>query len=84
MVFDANSLYPSAMWDRNSVHTKKETGFAFKLHMNDVYVEAFNFQSFNQDVMKVRYLELKITIHLIFYFNSCQLKKKFKKLKLIG
>ena len=26
-----------------------ETGFAFKLHMNDVYVEAFNNQTFNQD-----------------------------------
>ena len=29
---------------------KNETGFTFKLHMNDFYAEAFNFQTFNQDV----------------------------------
>ena len=37
------------MWDENSVYPKIETGFAFKAHMNDVYVEAFNNQNFNQD-----------------------------------
>ena len=42
MDFDATSLYPSAMWDDESVYPKIETGFAFKPHMNDVYVEAFN------------------------------------------
>ena len=46
---DATSLYPSAMWDENSVYPKIETGFALKPDMNDVYVEAFNNQSFNQD-----------------------------------
>ena len=25
MDYDANSLYPSAMWDENSVYLKKET-----------------------------------------------------------
>ena len=30
MDFDATSLYPSAMWDDNSVYPKIETGFAFK------------------------------------------------------
>ena len=49
MDFDATSLYPSAMWDQNSVYTKIETGFAFKPNMNDVYVKAFNNQSFNED-----------------------------------
>ena len=47
--FDATSLYPSAMWDENSVYPKIETGFAFKPYMNDVYVEAFNNQTFNED-----------------------------------
>ena len=42
MDFDATSLYPSAMWDQNSVYPKIETRFAFKPHMNNVYVEAFN------------------------------------------
>ena len=49
MYFDATSLYPSAMWDESSVYPKKETGFVFKTHMNNVYVEAFNNQTFNRD-----------------------------------
>ena len=49
MDFDATSLYPSAMWDENGVYLKIETGFAFKPHMNNVYVEAFNNQTFNED-----------------------------------
>ena len=49
MVYDAISLYPSAMWDGNSVYPKIETGFAFKTDMNDVSVEAFNNQTFNED-----------------------------------
>ena len=49
MDFDSTSLYPSAMWDENSVYPKIEIGFAFKPDMNDVYVEAFNNQTFNQD-----------------------------------
>ena len=42
MDFDATSLYPSAMWDENSVYPKVESGFAIKPHMNNVFVEAFN------------------------------------------
>ena len=49
MKFDATSLYPSATWDEKSVYPKIERGFAFKLHMNDVYVKSFNDQIFNQD-----------------------------------
>ena len=49
MDFDATSLYPSAIWDEKSVYPKIETGFAFKPHMNDIYVEAFNNQTFNED-----------------------------------
>ena len=49
MDFDATSLYPSAMWDEKSVYPKIETGFAFKPHMNDIYVDAFNNQTFNED-----------------------------------
>ena len=49
MDFDATSLYPSAMWDKNSVYPKKETGFAFKLDMKDIFVETFNNQTFNED-----------------------------------
>ena len=49
MDFDATSLYPSAMWDENSAYPKIESGVAFQPHMNNVYVEAFNNQTFNQD-----------------------------------
>ena len=57
--FDAGSLYSSAMWDRNSVYPKIETGFAFKPHMNNVFVEAFTNQTFNQDGDETATLELK-------------------------
>ena len=49
MDFDATSLYPSAMWDEKSVYPKIETGFAFKPHMNNIYVEAFFIQTFDQN-----------------------------------
>ena len=49
MDFDATSLYPSAMWDENSVYPKIETGFAFKPHMNKTFVDAFNNQIFDED-----------------------------------
>ena len=47
--FDAMSLYLSALWDEKSVYPKIETGFAFKQPLNDIYVEAFNVQSFSQN-----------------------------------
>ena len=59
MVFDATSLYPSAMWDENSVYPKIETGFAFKPHTNKTYVEAFNNQTFNQDGDESAILKIK-------------------------
>ena len=48
------------MRDENSVYPKVETSFTFKPHMNDVYVEAFNDQSFNRNgsesaILKINY-----------------------------
>ena len=57
--FDATSLYPSAMWDENSVYQKIENGFAYKPHMNDFYVEAFNNQTFNEDGNESAILTIK-------------------------
>ena len=54
-----NSLYPSAMRDENSVFPKIESGFAFAPHMNDVYVKAFNDQTFNQDGDESAILRIK-------------------------
>ena len=62
------------MWDENSVYPKIETGVAFKPHMNDVFVEAFNIQTFYQDGKESAILKLSITIHLMLYFNLYQLK----------
>ena len=58
--FDASSLYSSAMWVANSVYPKLETGFAFKVHMDDLYTEALNDQTFNQDGNESAIIKLKI------------------------
>ena len=67
MDFDATSLFPSAMWDNNSMYTKIETGLAFKPHANDVYVEGFNNETFNQDgnescILKLKYYNPPILV----------------------
>ena len=36
---DANSLYPSAMWDENIIDLRIETGSAFTKDMNDEVVK---------------------------------------------
>ena len=43
-VFDCVSLYPSAMWDKNSLYPKIENGYAFEKHMNDAIVEKISFK----------------------------------------
>ena len=78
MDFDATSLYPSAMWDEKSVYSKIETGFAFKPHMNNVYVEAYNIQTFNQDGDESAILTIKYYNPPNLNINICQLKKKLK------
>ena len=59
MIFDGNSLYASALWDEKSDSPRLETGFVVKLHMNDVYIEAFTNQSFNQGANESAILDLK-------------------------
>ena len=81
MDFDATSLYPSAMWDQNSVYPKIETGFAFKPHKNDIYAEAFNNQTFNEDgdesaIITIKYYNLRGLI-----FQHLPVKEKVKKIE---
>ena len=78
MDFDATSLYPSAMWDKNSVYPKIETGFAFKPHMNNAYVEAFNNQTFNQDGDESAILRIKYYSPPDLIFQHLPVKEKFK------
>ena len=79
--YDANSLYPSSMSDEKSVYPKIETVFAFKPPMNDVYVEAFKNQTFNQDGDETAILTIK-------YYNPpdpivqhLPVKEKLKKIE---
>ena len=46
--FDATSLYPSAMWDNDSVYPKIESCKAFKPHMIDMFFIKFNDKLLNQ------------------------------------
>ena len=59
--FDCVSLYPSAMWDKNSIYPKIETGYAFTRDMNDELVEKFNNQTFTQGsaILKIKYYNPK-------------------------
>ena len=78
MDYDATSLYPSAMWDENSVYPKTESGFAFKPHMNNVYVEAFNNQTFNQDGDESAILRIKYYNPRNLMFQHLPVKEKVK------
>ena len=42
------SLYPSAMWDENSMYSKMETDYAFTDDMNDEIVEKIDTKSFTR------------------------------------
>ena len=65
MDFDATSLFPSAMWDGKSVYPKIETVFVFQPHKNNIYMEVFNNQTFEQDGNESAILKKNITLHLI-------------------
>ena len=70
MDFDATSLYPPAMYDKNSVYPKLETGFAFKPQMNDMYVKSFNDKISIQDGDESAILKKRnFIIRLIQFFN---------------
>ena len=46
--FDAVSLYPSAIWDENSIYPRIETGYALTIDMNDELFENINTGKFTQ------------------------------------
>ena len=79
--FDATSLYPSAMWDGIAVYPKIETGFAFKPDMNDVYVEAFNNQTFNEDGDESAILTIKYYKPPNLIIQQLPVKEKVKKIE---
>ena len=84
MDFDVTSVYPSAMWDEKPVYPKIETGFAFKPHMNNVYVEAFNNQTFNQDGDESALLRIKYYNPRNLIFQHLPVKEKIKYIEVNG
>ena len=81
MDYDSNSLYLSAMWEEKSVYFKIETGFVFKPDMNDVYVEAFNDQTCNQDGDERAILTIKYYNPPDLIFQYLPIKEKVKKIE---
>ena len=81
MDFDATIFYPSAMWDENSVYPKIGTGFAFKPNINDVFVEAFNNQTFNQDGDESAILTIKNYNPRNLIFQHLPIKEMDKKIE---
>ena len=81
MNYDGNSLYPSAMWDEKSNYPKIETGLAFKPHINDVYVKAFNDQTFNEDGDESAILTIKYYNPPGLIFQHLPVKEKVKKIE---
>ena len=59
--FDAVSLYPSAMWEENSIYPRIETGYAYIKEMNDEVVEKISNQNFTQRsaILKIKYYNPK-------------------------
>ena len=78
MDLDATSLYPSALYDENRVYLKIETGFVFKLQTNDVYVEVFINQSFNQNGKESAILKFKYYNPPNPIFQHLPIKEKVK------
>ena len=46
---DATSLYPTAMFEKNSIYPKIDTGYPFKPLINDIFINCFDRKTFNQD-----------------------------------
>ena len=64
-VFDAVSLYPSAMWDENSIYPRIDTGYSFTKDINDELVEKFNTGNFTKGsaFLKINYYNPKNLIN---------------------
>ena len=79
MNFDATSLYPSAMWDNESIYPRIESGYHFTPDMNDEIVQKFNTQTFTQGsaILKVLYYNPKNLI-----FQHIPVKETIKKTEL--
>ena len=69
--FDAVCLYPSAMWDKNSIYPRVESGYACTRDINDGLLEKLNTGDFTQ---RSAILKKNILIQKIQSFNISLLK----------
>ena len=78
--FDTVSLYPSAMWDENSIYPRFEAGYAYTRDMNDELVEKFNTGNFNQGsaILEIKYYSPKNLI-----VQHLSVKEKERKIEVI-
>ena len=81
MDFDATSLYPSAMWDENSVYSRIENVFAFIPHTNNICVKAFINQAFNQNGNESAILGINYYNPPDLIFQHLPFKDKVKKIE---
>ena len=77
--FDAVLLYPSAMWEENSIYPKNETGHAFEKDMKNEFVDKLNNQNFTQGSanFKTKYYNPKNLI-----VQHLAVKEKVKKVEI--
>ena len=79
--FDATNLYPSAMRYNDSVYPKIETGYTFKHHTNDVFVNVFKSQTFNQDGNDSAIWKIKFYNPPNLIFQHLPIKEKIKNIE---
>ena len=77
--FDAVSLYPSAMWDENSIYPRNATGYSYTRDMNDELVNKFNNQTSTQGsaILKIKYYNPRNLI-----VQHIPIKEKEKKIEI--
>ena len=78
--FDALSVFPSAMWDENSVYPRIETSYAFTPDVNKKLVKKFNTGNSTQGsaILKIKYYNPKNLI-----VQHLPVKERRRKMKLI-
>ena len=77
--FDAVGLYPSAMWDENSIYPRIETGYAYTRDKNDELFEKIKTGNFTQGsaILKIKYYNPKNLI-----VQHLPVKEKEKKIEI--
>ena len=76
--YDANSSYPSAMWDEIGIYPRIENCYAFTPDMNDKLVKKFNTGNFTKRsaILKINYYNPKNLIAQ--YLPVKSVKRKLK------